>query len=172
VASLLVKPAGGKPFRVSLDSGAVTVGRASANRVTFADDPKVSREHCRIERRGTAFVVVDLGTSNGTRVGGKKIAGQKELWHKDIIGVGAAKILYEDPSRPRAGLASGLVRSIAGIFGRGSAEGPAADDSALLAKGRMRCPQCGTVLNISGKAPGDRVGCPRCRTIHHVPRGG
>jgi len=170
VASLLVRPAAGNPYRLSLDSGTVTIGRASANRVTFANDPKVSREHCRVERRGAGFVVVDLGTSNGTRVGGKKIAGPRELWNKDVIGVGGASIVYEDPSRQKAGIASGIVSSIAGIFGKGPAASAPPDDSALLAKGRMRCPKCGTVLNIAGKGPGDRIGCPRCRAIHHVPR--
>ena len=166
-----MKPSGADPFRVGLDTGPVTVGRSSSSRVRLADDPKVSREHCRFERRGDVFVVVDLGSPNGTRVGGTKISGPQELWHKDVIGVGSAQIVFEDPSRARAGIASSILKSIGGLFGRGdqgSASG--ASDAGLLAKGRMRCPGCGTVLNVSGKSPGEKVGCPRCRRVHRVPR--
>ena len=168
MASLLVKPSEGNAYRIGLDAGEVTVGRSSSNRISLDTDPKVSREHCRIERSGDKFVVQDLGTSNGTSVGGAKIgAAPRELWHGDVIGVGSARIVYEDPSRRRESMASRIIGSISGLFSAKPAEPPS--DEVLRTKGRMRCSRCGTMLNISGKAPGEKVGCPRCRTIHRAP---
>jgi pSer/pThr/pTyr-binding forkhead associated (FHA) protein len=38
------------------------------------DEPLVSRAHARIERRGDAYFVLDLGSTNLTRVNGEVVA--------------------------------------------------------------------------------------------------
>ena len=42
-------------------------------------DPNVSRHHAEIRRRATGFVVVDLGSTNGTKVNGARIDGEQRL---------------------------------------------------------------------------------------------
>lgn len=52
----------------------LTIGRDSGNTIGFPADTKgISRQHCRIERRGTQIVVMDLGSSFGTFIGGRKL---------------------------------------------------------------------------------------------------
>lgn len=53
-------------------SGPWTVGRSESNEVTI-DDPNVSRRHARISREDRGFVVEDLGSTNGTLLGGAPI---------------------------------------------------------------------------------------------------
>ncbi|MCU0241510.1 MAG: FHA domain-containing protein [Vicinamibacteria bacterium] len=48
------------------------VGRDEANEV-FIDEPLVSRYHARIERRGQQYIVVDLSSTNYTRVNGSAV---------------------------------------------------------------------------------------------------
>jgi len=51
------------------------VGRDFGNTIVFPADTKgISRNHCRIERRGAQIVVMDMGSSYGTFVGGRKLA--------------------------------------------------------------------------------------------------
>ncbi len=47
----------------------LTVGREEPAEIVI-DEPLVSRGHARIERSGDAYVVIDLGSTNGTRVNG------------------------------------------------------------------------------------------------------
>ena len=170
MASLLVRIPGKNPYRLTLASGVVSIGRSSSNRIVIAQDPKVSRTHCELKPSAGHWIVMDLNTSNGTRVEGKKIpAGVVELFHGDNIGVGGAEIVFEDPEHRRGSIATRIMGGISRLLKGGSdSKGP--DEKALLAKGRMRCPGCGAIINISGKPPGERVGCPRCRNVHNVPR--
>ncbi len=50
----------------------MTIGRDPATDI-FIDDPKVSRQHARIEYDGQAFRVVDLNSTNGTFLGGQRL---------------------------------------------------------------------------------------------------
>ncbi|HET7755280.1 MAG TPA: sigma 54-interacting transcriptional regulator [Anaeromyxobacteraceae bacterium] len=54
-------------------ASAVTVGKDDANDITL-DDPFVSARHLRLERRGAAWRVRDLGSTNGTWVQGVRVA--------------------------------------------------------------------------------------------------
>ena len=52
-------------------------------------DPGISRRHARVVRQAPGkYVVEDLGSSNGTSVGGARIAGQHPLVEGDRVGVG------------------------------------------------------------------------------------
>jgi pimeloyl-ACP methyl ester carboxylesterase len=54
----------------------------------------VSRHHARVERRGEGFVIQDLQSGNGTRVGGKRI--DKHLLEDgDAIQIGDARLVYK-----------------------------------------------------------------------------
>src|SRR5215208_1347656 len=54
------------------DAEAVTVGKDGCNDVTL-DDPFVSSRHLRLERRGARWHLRDLGSTNGTFVGGARV---------------------------------------------------------------------------------------------------
>jgi pSer/pThr/pTyr-binding forkhead associated (FHA) protein len=62
------------------------------------DEPLVSRAHARIERRGAAFFVLDLGSTNLTRVNGDAVH-ERELHHGDEVRFGRARCRFAAPSK-------------------------------------------------------------------------
>jgi pSer/pThr/pTyr-binding forkhead associated (FHA) protein len=58
------------------------------------DEPLVSRRHARILRRGEGWVVVDLGSTNFTRVNGQRVRREHELEHGDEIRLGRTKLTF------------------------------------------------------------------------------
>ena len=58
----------GERVEFPLDEDTLVVGREDAP--ILIDEPLVSRQHARIERREDAWVLVDLGSTNLTRVNG------------------------------------------------------------------------------------------------------
>jgi pSer/pThr/pTyr-binding forkhead associated (FHA) protein/uncharacterized protein YraI len=80
-------PLAGKGFPIS--GNVVTFGRDPENDISW-DDSQVSRRHARIMRRGSELILVDLGSTNGTLVNGKPIAGEHVLQPADIISIGSS----------------------------------------------------------------------------------
>jgi tetratricopeptide (TPR) repeat protein/pSer/pThr/pTyr-binding forkhead associated (FHA) protein len=74
----------------------VTVGRAEDNDLTLTD-PKVSRHHARVHREGSAFVVTDLDSANGTLVNDVRLTEPHTLQHGERIVVGDTELLYQEP---------------------------------------------------------------------------
>jgi transcriptional regulator with PAS, ATPase and Fis domain len=80
------------------------MGRTSQSFLPGAfDDPKVSREHARIEHDGHGLRVHDLGSHNGTFVNGASTS-ERELEVGDVVGVGNVLLLvgrgpesYDEP---------------------------------------------------------------------------
>ena len=71
----------------------LTVGRAPSNDIV-ARDARVSRHHSRIERRGEQVRIVDLGSSNGTRVNGQQLS-EADLRIGDRVTVGELELTLE-----------------------------------------------------------------------------
>jgi pSer/pThr/pTyr-binding forkhead associated (FHA) protein len=71
----------------------LSIGRLPECDVVLADK-NVSRRHAEVRRQDGNIIVVDLGSTNGTRVNG---AGVKEraLADGDVITVGASKLRFE-----------------------------------------------------------------------------
>jgi hypothetical protein len=79
--------------RIVVGEEPVTIGRLPECDIILGD-PNVSRRHAEIRRRGNGFVVVDLGSTNGTRVNGAGVK-ERQLADGDQITVGGTKILFE-----------------------------------------------------------------------------
>lgn len=58
--------------RVPLAESIITIGRSSESTIVLSD-PNVSRNHAEIRPAGAAWVLVDLGSTNGSRVNGAKV---------------------------------------------------------------------------------------------------
>lgn len=71
---------------------ALTVGRDPACGI-FIDAPLVSREHARIEWRDGAHVVVDLGSTNFTKVNGERVT-ERALADGDELQFSRAACVY------------------------------------------------------------------------------
>ena len=78
---------------VELRGARTTIGRSSDCDVVLAD-PNVSRRHAEVRREGDAYIVVDLGSTNGTEVNGQRVD-ETSLMHGDVIGVGQTRITFE-----------------------------------------------------------------------------
>jgi pSer/pThr/pTyr-binding forkhead associated (FHA) protein len=68
-------------------------GRTGDNAVSFPDNSNISRNHAEIDFKGGKFVLVDLGSSNGTTVNGQPIAGEIALNDGDFITLGNSVIV-------------------------------------------------------------------------------
>jgi len=72
--------------RFSLLDGTVMIGRGSENDVVLHSD-SVSRRHARIEARGDAYHLVDIGSTNGTYVNDELVQ-ERRLGRGDQIKIG------------------------------------------------------------------------------------
>jgi hypothetical protein len=89
-AGSLVLPTG---ERVILGETVVSIGRMPECNIVLAD-PNVSRNHAEIRPRGTGYVVVDLQSTNGTRVNGVRTT-EQELVDGDELTFGSTRIRFE-----------------------------------------------------------------------------
>jgi pSer/pThr/pTyr-binding forkhead associated (FHA) protein len=77
------------PAQITFDAPRVVIGRGDGCEVRLPD-PSVSHRHASIRQRGTEYVVIDEGSSNGTFVGPVRLSAQapRVLRHQDLIRVG------------------------------------------------------------------------------------
>jgi hypothetical protein len=78
---------------IVLDASELTIGRSISNRIVLPEDP-VSADHCRIEREGDTFRLIDLGSTNKTWVNGQPVK-DVVLRDGDQIRVGQTKFVFE-----------------------------------------------------------------------------
>jgi len=72
---------------------AATIGRSGEHAIVL-EDPRVSRVHARVVRRGAQAWVEDVGSRNGTSVNGVRIAEPRPLRPGDRIEVGATAVEF------------------------------------------------------------------------------
>ncbi len=89
--------------RIALGAEPVTIGRAEGMSVVV-DDKRVSRRHAVVRPRGPDWVVVDEGSSNGTRVNGSALIAGREVTLRpgDSIEVGPLRLRFDIADRPSA----------------------------------------------------------------------
>src|SRR5262245_21603874 len=87
-----------EPGASNLTPGAVlqlgdgtTLGRGEQADVVLAD-PAVSSEHARVDHVGRGWVVIDLGSTNGTRVNEAIIRGRTRLAAGDVLSLGTVRL--------------------------------------------------------------------------------
>jgi two-component system NtrC family sensor kinase len=104
VPSLFVIQGRDQGTRYQLDGSTVTLGRGTSNAVQL-HDTEVSREHAEFRKRGQAFVIRDLKSSNGTFVNGRQIT-EQELASGDQLQLGRTLLLF-------TGVTEGRVEDLA-----------------------------------------------------------
>lgn len=86
----LVLPGGG---RIHIEAAPIIIGRMPECGVVLSD-PNVSRRHAEVLRVNEAFIVRDLGSTNGTKVNGAPVR-EQYLQSGDNITVGSTTIVFE-----------------------------------------------------------------------------
>lgn len=79
---------------VQLTDDPVSIGRAPGVTVRLDTDRLVSHLHAVVEPLGGGWCVHDVGSRNGTVLGGERIAGERFLRHGDELRVGQTRIVY------------------------------------------------------------------------------
>ncbi len=79
--------------RLTLGEKVVRMGRLPDCEIQLADT-NVSRVHAEIRPRGEGFVLVDLGSTNGTLVNGNRV-GERSLRDGDSITVGVTTMVFQ-----------------------------------------------------------------------------
>ncbi|MDQ6603745.1 MAG: DUF3662 domain-containing protein [Chloroflexota bacterium] len=76
----------------------ITIGRALDNDVVLESND-ISRRHVRIEPAGTLLRLIDLGSTNGTRVNGRRVQ-EHLLRDGDLVELGSTQLLFRvgDPA--------------------------------------------------------------------------
>ncbi|HEX9296680.1 MAG TPA: FHA domain-containing protein [Polyangiaceae bacterium] len=74
---------------VTFDAPVIVIGRGEGSEVRLPD-PSVSHRHATIRQRGSEYILVDEGSTNGTFMGGVKLGAQapRILKHGDLARVG------------------------------------------------------------------------------------
>jgi adenylate cyclase len=102
-------------------SGSTTIGRLEQNALSFPEDPLISRQHALIRQQGAhEFVLIDLGSSNGTYVNSKLVVSPTALKHGDEVVVGSSLLTFQFPDQREVrteqdSLTSHSSRTIVGI---------------------------------------------------------
>lgn len=89
-AGSLVLPTGD---RFTLAQHPISIGRRPESNIVLAD-PNVSRNHAEIRPQGESFMLIDLGSTNGSKVNGVRVA-QRLLEDGDEISFGNTKMRFE-----------------------------------------------------------------------------
>lgn len=95
VASLEIVNEGvlkGKRFEIF--TALTHVGRGAHNDIVVPDD-SVSDSHAKIQKRESGWFVVDMGSTNGTYVGGRRISGERQLIGSPDVRFGGIKMIFQ-----------------------------------------------------------------------------
>lgn len=84
---------------IALRPGENLLGRIDEG-VVWIESPSVSRRHARIRVEGGQAILEDLGSKNGTFVGGERIAGAQELKGGERIAIGPAVLVFRVAGLP------------------------------------------------------------------------
>jgi hypothetical protein len=78
--------------RHTVDKGSVIIGRSKECDIRLAD-PNASRRHAELRQEGTAYWILDLGSTNGLTVNGRRQQRAK-LENEDRITIGSTELVF------------------------------------------------------------------------------
>jgi serine phosphatase RsbU (regulator of sigma subunit) len=97
--------------RLEITATPVTIGRDAQQTLVFAD-AELSRRHARISLVADEAIVEDLGSTNGTFIEGKRIAGRAVLGQGQVLRLGSQIFHYERRNRRDVERAEELDRDL------------------------------------------------------------
>jgi pSer/pThr/pTyr-binding forkhead associated (FHA) protein len=97
------------PVRTSL----ANIGRADYNDIVLPDD-SVSTVHAKLQRREGIWVIVDLGSTNGTFADGERVAPEAVLAPGALLRFGEVRAFFEpvDSDEPVKGGSTKVLQAV------------------------------------------------------------
>ncbi len=92
---LHIVPSDGPPFDHALGEESFVVGRSSKADLTIPDR-SMSRMHARLFRNEGAWFIEDLGSRNGTLLGGREVEDPARVGHGSVLQVGSTSITLRE----------------------------------------------------------------------------
>jgi len=93
-----------KEIQFPKKASVLTIGRDKSNSIVI-EDSRVSRSHARVEYTDRKCEFIDLGSSCGSRLNGKKVLRSK-LRAGDILEIGQSTLIFHTKKKPRFSFAS------------------------------------------------------------------
>jgi sigma-B regulation protein RsbU (phosphoserine phosphatase) len=118
----MIRDIDGKVVYLPLDRDRISLGRSSANELSYPDEPGLSRQHLAFTRVNGQWQVEDLGSKNGTLVNGKRIDKPVPFRMGDRVSAGHLTIEFAGA----AGIPTGTVEFV-------EAEGPSNTSTTVVA---------------------------------------
>jgi sigma-B regulation protein RsbU (phosphoserine phosphatase) len=94
---LVIRDLEGQTATIALDRDRITLGRSSANELSYPDDIGLSRQHLAIAGRDGQWTVEDLGSKNGTLLNGVRVEKPMPFLPGDRISAGHLTIEFAGP---------------------------------------------------------------------------
>jgi hypothetical protein len=88
-------PSGEPEAGRSFDLDAITSLGRDVNNTIVIDDPFASAEHAVLTYRGRGWFIEDLGSTNGTYLNGRAVAGVAPLGYGDELSIGQVRLRIE-----------------------------------------------------------------------------
>jgi len=98
-ANLVVRQGPQIGLQFSITAGRVILGREETCDIIL-QDAEVSRRHCQISWEGNAYVIRDIGSTNGTFVNGSQVTLPRVLTNGDAVGLGQTTLIFESQASP------------------------------------------------------------------------
>lgn len=95
MAEITVRTPDGAAGRFPLTKERVTIGRSRESDI-FLPDQWLSRHHAEIRMRDGGFVLVDLGSKNGTLLNGQEVTADQRLRTGDVITLGEHHLTFSE----------------------------------------------------------------------------
>ena len=89
----------GAPFDHALDGDSFVIGRSSKADLTIPDR-SMSRMHARLYKYEGDWFIEDLGSRNGTLLGGRPVNDPARLGHGSVMQIGSTSITLREATRP------------------------------------------------------------------------
>ncbi|WP_244227559.1 FHA domain-containing protein [Corallococcus aberystwythensis] len=105
---LIIEDDEGRKTVVPFVRDEITIGRQEGNTIRLTER-NVSRRHARLVRLNGHVVLEDLGSYNGTRINGERVAGQLPLKEGDLIQIGDYDLALQVEGTANAAAPAGAI---------------------------------------------------------------
>src|SRR5260370_243772 len=95
-ATLRIVLSSGDVFDREISRPEISIGKGPRNDIVITD-PAVSTQHAVISADGAGYTISDVGSRNGTFVGGVRVVGSHRLRHGDVITIGRSRLTLRIP---------------------------------------------------------------------------